>query len=89
MTSIPVDDRGLDVEQLNKSLPSAKLVYVTPSSQFPLGMTMSLPRRLALIEWAQRTNALILEDDYNGNTAMRVVPFLLYGLGPAGRVLYP
>ena len=36
VTSIPVDEQGLDVEQLNKSLPSAKLVYVTPSSQFPL-----------------------------------------------------
>ena len=89
VTSIPVDEQGLDVEQLNKSLPSAKLVYVTPSSQFPLGMTMSLPRRLALIEWAQRTNALILEDDYNGEYRYvgRPLP-ALHGLAPPGRVLY-
>ncbi|MFD1731014.1 hypothetical protein ACFSC4_07900 [Deinococcus malanensis] len=46
--------------------PPARLVYVTPSHQFPLGVRMSLPRRLALLEWAERHDALIVEDDYDG-----------------------
>lgn len=86
---IPVDGEGLDVGALEKSVPAAKLVYVTPSSHFPLGMTMSLRRRLALIDWAGRTGAVILEDDYNGEYryAGRPLP-ALHGLAPPGRVLY-
>lgn len=87
--SIPVDEEGLDVARLAATAPVAKLVYVTPSSQFPLGMTMSLPRRLALIEWAKQSGAVILEDDYNGEYryAGRPLP-ALYGLAPPGQVLY-
>lgn len=59
---VPVDGEGLVVEQLPKA---AKLVYVTPSHQFPLGMPMSLARRVALLEWAQARGALIIEDDYD------------------------
>ena len=89
IVSTPVDDEGLDVAELDKTVPDAKLVFVTPSSQFPLGMTMSLPRRLALIEWAKHSGTLILEDDYNGEYryAGRPLP-ALYGLAPPGRVLY-
>lgn len=89
IVSIPVDGEGLDVAQLGKMTPNAKLVYVTPSSQFPLGMTMSLPRRIALIDWAKRRGAMIIEDDYNGEYRYSGRPLpALHGLAPPGRVLY-
>lgn len=89
LVPIPVDGEGLDVAKLPKKTPNAKLVYVTPSSQFPLGMTMSLARRIALIEWANRSETVIVEDDYNGEYryAGRPLP-ALYGLSPPGQVLY-
>ncbi|MBB3260502.1 GntR family transcriptional regulator/MocR family aminotransferase [Paraburkholderia bannensis] len=59
---VPVDDDGLIVETLPKD---ARVVYVTPSHQFPLGMPMSLARRVALLEWAQKHGALVIEDDYD------------------------
>ncbi|WP_104656885.1 PLP-dependent aminotransferase family protein [Ralstonia insidiosa] len=59
---VPVDAEGLVVDALP---PQAKLVYVTPSHQFPLGMPMSLARRAQLLDWAQRHGALIVEDDYD------------------------
>ncbi len=87
--SVPVDDEGIEVRRLGQEAPAARIAYVTPSSQFPLGMTMSLARRLALIEWAVNSDALILEDDYNGEYryAGRPLP-ALYGLAPPGRVIY-
>ncbi|WP_043345973.1 PLP-dependent aminotransferase family protein [Cupriavidus basilensis] len=60
---VPVDAQGLVVDALPDN---ARIVYVTPSHQFPLGMAMSLERRVALLEWAQRRGALVLEDDYDG-----------------------
>lgn len=60
---VRVDAEGLRVDLLPEQ---ARLVYVTPSHQFPLGMPMSLERRLALLEWALRRGALIVEDDYDG-----------------------
>ncbi len=62
VTSVPVDAQGLVTHALPRR---AKLVYVTPSHQFPLGSVLSLPRRLELLEWARRTGALIIEDDYD------------------------
>ncbi|QNM95016.1 MocR-like pyridoxine biosynthesis transcription factor PdxR [Chitinimonas koreensis] len=62
VVSVPVDGEGMVVEALPDS---ARLVYVTPSHQFPLGMPMSLPRRRALLHWAARRGAVILEDDYD------------------------
>ena len=59
---VPVDAEGLIVAKLPKN---ARLVYVTPSHQFPLGMPMSLERRVALLEWAEQRDALIIEDDYD------------------------
>jgi len=59
----PVDADGLQVAALN---PAARLIYVTPSHQYPLGVRMSLPRRLELLAWAKQHDALILEDDYDG-----------------------
>ncbi|GAB2791275.1 PLP-dependent aminotransferase family protein [Dyella kyungheensis] len=60
---VRVDEEGLCVDELPDE---ARLVYVTPSHQFPLGMPMSLERRMALLEWASRRGALIVEDDYDG-----------------------
>lgn len=60
---VPVDEEGIVVAALP---PRARLVYVTPSHQFPLGMPMSLARRAQLLEWAQRHGALVVEDDYDG-----------------------
>lgn len=61
---VPVDEQGLDVAAAMAHEPGARLVVVTPSHQFPLGHTMSLQRRLALIDWAVNHQAWIVEDDY-------------------------
>jgi len=85
---IQVDASGLIVEQLLKG-PSTRLVYVTPSHQFPTGATLSLPRRLELLTWAQQTGALILEDDYDSEYRYgdRPIP-ALQGLDQHQSVLY-
>ena len=62
---VPVDADGLDVLAAEQREPNARLAYVTPSHQFPLGCVMSAPRRLALLAWAQRACTWILEDDYD------------------------
>ncbi|MGT2473182.1 MocR-like pyridoxine biosynthesis transcription factor PdxR [Paraburkholderia terrae] len=62
VVAVPVDAEGLVVSKLPKH---ARLVYVTPSHQFPLGMPMSLARRVELLEWAQQRDAVIIEDDYD------------------------
>jgi GntR family transcriptional regulator/MocR family aminotransferase len=62
---VPVDQFGLDVAAGSELEPAARLAVVTPSHQFPLGYTMSLERRLALIEWAGRNKSWIVEDDYD------------------------
>lgn len=86
---IPVDNEGIDVSQgIIKSL-QARLVYVTPSHQFPLGMAMSLARRVALLEWAKSSNAWILEDDYDSDFRYIGRPIAsLQGLDSEGRVIY-
>jgi GntR family transcriptional regulator / MocR family aminotransferase len=62
---IPVDKDGLEVEVGRKVAPIARMVYTTPANQFPLGVTMSAKRRLALLEWAVKTDAWIIEDEYD------------------------
>ena len=83
----PVDDDGMVLD--NRSVRGARLIYVTPGHQFPLGVTMSLPRRLHLLELAEKSDALIFEDDYDSEYRYsgRPVP-ALQGLDRAGRVLY-
>ena len=83
---VRVDTEGLVVDRL----PAAtKLVYVTPSHQFPLGMAMSLPRRLALLAWAERHGAAIVEDDYDSELRFDGRPLEpLQCLDRGGRVLY-
>jgi GntR family transcriptional regulator / MocR family aminotransferase len=86
VTGVPVDDQGLVVD----AIPSGtRLVYVTPSHQFPLGMSMSLRRRLALLAWAERHQAAILEDDYDSEFRFGGHPIEpLQTLDRAGRVVY-
>lgn len=62
---VPVDEEGLRVDHLPPA--KASLLYVTPSHQFPTGVTLSLKRRIALLQWAQATNSLIIEDDYDSD----------------------
>ncbi len=82
-----VDDEGMELR--DGVLRGARLVYVTPGHQFPLGITMSLPRRLELLEWARKSGALILEDDYDSEYRYsgRPVP-AMQGLDRNGSVLF-
>jgi GntR family transcriptional regulator/MocR family aminotransferase len=65
MIPVPVDEHGLSASAGLRMCPRAKGVYVTPAHQFPLGMTMSLERRMAVLKWASRTGAFVMEDDYD------------------------
>ena len=65
MIPVPVDEQGLSVSAGLKASPHAKGVYVTPAHQFPLGVTMSLERRMAVLKWASSTGAFVIEDDYD------------------------
>ncbi len=62
---VPLDEHGLSVSAGLRACPHAKGVYVTPAHQFPLGMTMSLERRIALLKWASSSGAFVIEDDYD------------------------
>jgi GntR family transcriptional regulator/MocR family aminotransferase len=86
LASIPVDRDGLVTDRLPKR---ARAVFVTPSHQFPSGAILPLQRRLALLDWARRAKALIIEDDYDGEFHYegRHVESL-QGLDREGRVLY-
>ena len=89
LQSIPLDSEGLDVEALSKHHKSFKLLYVTPSHQFPTGVTLSLSRRLALLQWGEQTGTLILEDDYDSEYRYgdRPIP-ALQGLDRNNKVIY-
>src|SRR5579884_1628895 len=87
---VPVDEHGLDLASAQAVRnPAPRLVYTTPSRQYPLGMTMPLPRRIALLEWAARVGVWIVEDDYESEFQPqgRTLP-ALQGLDRAGRVIY-
>ena len=86
---VPVNAEGLDLEWGHRRGVRAKLVYVTPAHQFPLGVTMTLRRRLALLEWARRSRTLIFEDDYDSEYRYQGRPIpALQGLDRAGAVIY-
>jgi GntR family transcriptional regulator / MocR family aminotransferase len=86
---VPVDREGLMVDVGITRASEARLVYLTPSHQFPLGVTMSIPRRLALLDWAKRANAYIIEDDYDSEFRFATRPLAtLQGLDNADRVIY-
>ncbi|MFL6101127.1 MAG: PLP-dependent aminotransferase family protein [Actinomycetales bacterium] len=86
VVGVPVDRDGLVVDALPTQ---AKVVYSTPSHQFPLGTPMSLSRRTALLAWAQRRDAAVIEDDYDSEFRFSDRPLEpLHVLDGAGRVLY-
>jgi GntR family transcriptional regulator/MocR family aminotransferase len=86
IAEIPVDHEGLVVERLPRR---AKLIYVTPSHQYPLGVRMSLTRRLALLEWAAKRGAAVIEDDYDSEFRFEARPLdSLQSLDRQGVVLY-
>jgi len=86
---VPVDAEGLDLDSGRKKWDRPRLVYVTPGHQFPLGVTMSLRRRLALLEWARRAGTLIFEDDYDSEYRYsgRPIP-AMQGLDRSGVVIF-
>ena len=89
LVPVPVDDDGLDVSAGKEREPDARLAYVTPSHQYPLGPTMGLGRRLELLRWASGAGAWIVEDDYDGEYRYGGRPLeALQGLDTGGRVVY-
>ena len=86
VVGVPVDAEGLVVQAIPSS---ARLVYVTPSHQYPLGMALSMERRQELLAWARRVHATIVEDDYDSEFRYGGRPLEpLHGLDGQGRVLY-
>ncbi|MCM3173933.1 PLP-dependent aminotransferase family protein [Paenibacillus sp. MER 99-2] len=84
---ISLDEEGLDITALERS--GVKLVGVSPSHQFPMGMTMPIARRLALLDWAEREQAYIIEDDYDGEFRYHGRPIpSMQGLREDSRVIY-
>lgn len=86
---VPVDNEGMDIGYAQINAPDAAIALVTPGQQAPLGATLSLARRMQLLEWAKATNAWIIEDDYLGELQLtrRAAPALA-SLDRAGRVIH-
>jgi GntR family transcriptional regulator/MocR family aminotransferase len=88
LKALPVDDGGFPVETIPAGS-QARFAFVTPSNQFPKGGAMPLYRRLALLRWARQVEALVLEDDYDGELRYSEHPLAaLQGLDEDGRVVY-
>jgi GntR family transcriptional regulator / MocR family aminotransferase len=86
---IPVDAEGLDVAAGIRRCPKARAAFVAPSHQYPLGVTMSASRRLQLLDWAKRSGAWIVEDDYDSEYRFESKPVAsLQGLDHSSRVVY-
>ena len=86
---VPVDSEGLNVAAGIKRCRTARAALVTPSHQYPLGVTMSASRRMQLLEWAQRSESWIIEDDYDSEYRYNSKPIAsLQGLDSNGRVIY-
>lgn len=89
LVHVPVDDEGLDVADGLRQAPTARLACVAPSHQYPLGVVMSLQRRLSLLAWARDAKAWILEDDYDSEYRYTGRPLAaLRSLDEDGRVIY-
>nr|WP_307720801.1 PLP-dependent aminotransferase family protein [Pseudoduganella lutea] len=85
---IAVDGQGMDIAAGIAACPDARAVFVTPSHQYPMGMPLSMPRRLALVEWARRHGGWIVEDDYDSELRYAGQPFpAMQGLD-GDRVIY-
>ena len=86
---VTVDENGLVVSTGIRRAPRARLAYVTPSHQYPTGVTLSLERRIELLQWAARKGSWIVEDDYDGEFRYEGQPVeSLQGLDTEGRVVY-
>ena len=86
---VPVDDEGIVVSEGERLAPHARLVFVSPSHQHPLGTVMSLPRRRALLRWARGADAWIIEDDYDSEIRYRGRPQpAMQGIDTDDRVIY-
>ena len=86
---IPVDAQGLNVGAGLQRAPNARAAFVTSSHQFPLGVALTMPRRLALLTWARETGSWIIEDDYASEFRYSGRPLAsLQGLDDAGRTIY-
>jgi len=89
LTPVPVDDEGLDVSAGRKRAANARFAVLTPTHQSPTGVTLSLPRRLELLEWAGQHDAWIVEDDYDSEFRYHGRPLpALKSLDRDDRVLY-
>jgi GntR family transcriptional regulator/MocR family aminotransferase len=89
LVPVPVDENGLNVAAGINLCRQAEGAYVTPSHQFPLGVTMSASRRLQLLDWAKRAGAWIVEDDYDSEYRYESMPIAsLQGLDRSSRVVY-
>ena len=89
LVPVSVDEDGLDVAASLKIHRSAKAAYVTPSHQFPTGVTMRMERRIALLEWARSSKAWVLEDDYDSEFRYAGPPLTaLAGIDGGDRVVY-
>ena len=89
LVPVPVDAEGIDVAALSALRPRIRAVYVTPSHQYPLGVSMSAARRLALLDWAARKGAWVLEDDYDSEYRYVSRPLgALQGMDAHDRVVY-
>ncbi|WP_063829651.1 MocR-like pyridoxine biosynthesis transcription factor PdxR [Paraburkholderia dilworthii] len=88
MIRVPVDAEGLDVEAGIRKAPHAKVAFVTPSHQYPLGMPLSMARRGALLNWARSNDARVVEDDYDSEFRYEGYPFPSLQSSDADRVIY-
>jgi GntR family transcriptional regulator/MocR family aminotransferase len=89
ITPVPVDNEGIRADIGARISPRARLIYVTPSHQYPSGVAMSIERRIALLECAVQNNSWIVEDDYDGEFRYEGQPLTpLYALDSHARVLH-
>jgi GntR family transcriptional regulator/MocR family aminotransferase len=86
---VPIGENGLDIDYAIEQFPNAKLAYITPSHQYPMGITMPLQERLKLLAYARRQNMIIIEDDYDSEFRYNGRPLAaLKGIDTHGNVLY-
>jgi GntR family transcriptional regulator/MocR family aminotransferase len=86
---VPVDENGMRVLEGLKRAPKARFAFVTPAHQFPLGVTLTLERRLKLLEWSRSTGAWIFEDDYDSEFRFAGRPLAaMQGLAPESNVIF-
>lgn len=86
---VPVDHEGMNIAELIRRGQNPRAVYITPSHQYPMGMTMSATRRMLLLNWAVRTGAWIIEDDYDSEYRFGSRPIAsLQGMDTDARVIY-